>query len=380
MGTFLPQSFLMKKKLAALSLGLLALTACKPGTTGDTIKIGLIAPLTGDAAGLGADVLHGVEMAVEKINAAGGIDGKMIDLIAEDGRCTGADAATAAQKLVNVDKVIAIVGGQCSGETLAAAPIAEAGKVVMISPVSSSPDVTEAGDYVFRNYPSDALKTTAMKSYFDANGIKTIAMITENTDFSQGFRESFKSKVGESAMVFDEVVEPSTKDFRTLMTRLKDIKADMFFPNANSDAVIGPMMQQLREAGIDMPAIVHDAGDSASMAKSVQEVEGLYVINVPSVAKDESFNTAFKEKHGDAQYGVAFAGFAYDSLNTIAEGIKAGAKDSTELKDWLYAMSSYTGVSGTFNFDDNGDVVGIPYVLKQYQKGEIKTLKDVAVE
>lgn len=378
----------MKRSLALLSLALLGLTACKPVASGDTIKIGMIAPLTGDVAGLGADVRHGAEMAIEKINDAGGINGKMLELVAEDGRCTGADAASAAQKLVNVDHVFAIVGGLCSGETLAAAPIVEAGKTVLLSPTSSSPDVTKAGDYVFRNYPSDALKTTAMAKYFAENGIKKIAMISENTDFSQGFRAALKKDLPAGAVVFDEVVDPGTKDVRTLMTRLKGVQFDVFFPNGNSDAVIGPMMQQLREAGITTAAIVHDAGDSATMSKNVPEVEGLYVINVASMAKDDTFNAAFKAKYGDPKYAVAFAGFAYDSVNVIAEGIKNGAADpstssglsSTALKDWLYAMKSFTGVSGTFHFDKNGDVVGIPYVLKQYQKGEIKTLKDIAVE
>jgi branched-chain amino acid transport system substrate-binding protein len=372
----------MKRALASLSLLSLALAACtmNGGTAGDTIKIGLIAPLTGDVAGLGADVLHGVEMAVEKINADGGLNGKKIQLIAEDGRCTGSDAAGAAQKLVNVDHVFAIVGGLCSGETLAAAPIVNEGKIVLLSPTSSSPDVTKAGDFVFRNYPSDALKTVAMAKYFGENKIAKIAMISENTDFSQGFRASLKAAMPEGAMVFDEVVDPGTKDFRSLMTRLKGMQFDMFFPNGNSDAVIGPMMQQLREAGITSPAIVHDAGDSATMAKNVPEVEGMYVINVPSDAKEASFNAAFKAKYGEPQYAVAFAGFAYDSMNVIAEGIKKGAQDSTALKTWMYSMPDFAGVSGSFHFDKDGDVVGIPYVLKQYEKGQIKTLKDVAVD
>lgn len=349
-------------------------------TSGGTIKIGLIAPLTGDVAGLGADVRHGAEMAIEKINAAGGVNGKKLELVAEDGRCTGADAASAAQKLVNVDHVFAIVGGLCSGETLAAAPIAEEGKIVLLSPTSSSPDVTEAGDYVFRNYPSDALKTVAMAKYFAAEGIKTMAIISENTDFSQGFRASLKKDLPQGSIVFDEVVDQSTKDFRSLMTRLKDKKFDIFFPNGNSDAVIGPMMQQLREAGITADAIVHDAGDSATMAKNVPEVEGLYVINVASETKDADFNKQFVEKYGDAKYAIAFGGYAFDSINIIAQGIKEGAADSTALKKWMYKLPSYTGVIGTFHFDEKGDAVGIPYVLKQYQEGEIKTLKDIAVD
>ncbi|MDP6562065.1 MAG: ABC transporter substrate-binding protein, partial [Candidatus Peribacteraceae bacterium] len=117
----------MKRLLVPLfALGVL-LSACSPVADDGTgpIKIGYIGPLTGEAASYGVDTLNGTELAVAEINAAGGINGRLIELITEDGRCTGTDAASAAQKLVNVDKVVAIIGGQCSGETLAAAPIVE---------------------------------------------------------------------------------------------------------------------------------------------------------------------------------------------------------------------------------------------------------------
>lgn len=370
----------MKRSLAFLSLSMLALSACSSSTTSsDVIKIGLILPLTGDLAGLGKDDLNGAQMAAEKINAAGGINGKQVELIAEDGRCSGADGANAAQKLINVDKVFAIVGAGCSGETLAAAPIAEAGKVVMISPLSSSPNVTTAGDYIFRNYPNDALKTTAMAQYFAENNIKKVAVISENTDFCQAFLKSLKEKLGVEAVVFDENVEPGTKDFRSLITRLKDVEFDAFFPNTNGDGTMGPLIQQIRDAGITAPMISHDVADSANMAKTVPGTDGLYIINIPSTVSDSSFTADFTAKYGEANYGVAFAGYAYDAVNLIAEGIKGGATDSTMLKDWLYKLPSYSGIVGTYHFDENGDVVGIPYVLKQVKEGAITTLKDIKV-
>lgn len=366
------------KKLSLLSLAAAAtLVACQPADD-NAIKIGLVGPLTGDAAGLGADILNGAQMAAEKINAAGGVGGRQIRILAEDGKCNGGDAASATQKLVNVDKVVALMT-LCSGETLAAAPIAEAGKVIILSPVSSSPDVTKAGDFVFRNYPSDALKTTAMAKYFAQNGIRKVAMITENTDFSQGFRASLKEKLPAGAVVFDEVVEPGTKDYRTLMTRLKGMDFDVFFPNGNSDGVIGPMLEQLREAGLTQAAIGHDAADSAAMAKDLAAAEGLFVINVASGVKDAAFPAAFQQKYGDPKYGLAFAGYGYDAVHVLARGLSA-ATAGDALRDWLYAMPKYTGVSGTFRFDRNGDVVGIPYVLKQFKGGVIETLSDIAVD
>ncbi|MBI2635777.1 ABC transporter substrate-binding protein [Candidatus Peregrinibacteria bacterium] len=370
----------MKRSLALLSLTALALTACQPAG-GGTIKIGYIGPLTGDAASYGVDTLNGVKMKIEEINAAGGINGRQIEIVAEDGKCTGSEAASAAQKLVNVDKVIAIVGGQCSGETLAAAPIAEEGKVVIVSPVSSSPDVTKAGDYVFRDYPSDALKTKAMAKYFAEEKITKVAMISENTDFASAFRASLKENLPADAVVFDEVVEPGTKDFRTLMTRLKNVKFDTFFPNAQSDATMAAMMQQFRDQGMKQPAISHDIADSVTLAKLAPEaVEGMWVINVPTSGQGTSFETDFTAKYGAAQATIAFAAHAYDAAGVIAEALKAGATDGTAIKDWLYNMKEYKGVVGAFSFDRNGDVVGVPYGLKQFQKGVIRQVKGISVD
>ncbi|HLD63847.1 MAG TPA: ABC transporter substrate-binding protein, partial [Candidatus Peribacteraceae bacterium] len=175
------------KKLCLAMLCALSVAACKPTSSTEPIKIGFIGPLTGDAAALGVDILHGIQIAVDDANATGGIDGRQIQIVAEDGRCTGADAASAAQKLINVDKVVAILGGQCSGETLAIAPIAEAAGVPIISAISSNPDVTEAGEFIFRVYPSDALKTVVMAKYFADNDWKRVAILTTNADFSVGF-------------------------------------------------------------------------------------------------------------------------------------------------------------------------------------------------
>ncbi|HLC75622.1 MAG TPA: ABC transporter substrate-binding protein [Candidatus Peribacterales bacterium] len=370
----------MKKLLLpALSFALLSLSACQSGESGP-LKIGFIGPLTGDAAPYGVDMINGTKMAVDEINAAGGIGGRMIELVAEDGRCTGADSASAVQKLVNVDKVVAIVGGGCSGETLAAAPVAEAAGVVMISPLSSSPDVTMAGDFIFRNYPSDALKTKAMASLLLEEGFTKLAMISENTDFAQAFRESLKKDLGEDSVVFDEVVDPGTKDFRTLITRLKDVEFDIFFPNGQSDAAISAMMQQLREQELTQQAISHDVADSLTLAQMAPEaVEGMYIVNVPTAGQGGEFETLFNQKFGGAQATIAFAAHSYDAMKLLAQAIGTAGTEGVAIRDYLYSMSAYAGVVGDFSFDSNGDVLGIPYGLKQFKNGIIEKVRDLPV-
>lgn len=370
----------MRRSLALCSLIVLSLAACQPRSK-EPIKLGYIGPLTGDAASYGVDTLNGAKMKVEEINAAGGVNGRMVELIAEDGKCTGSDSASAAQKLVNVDKVVAVIGGQCSGETLAAAPIVEAAKIVLMSPISSSPDITEAGEYVFRDYPSDALKTKAMAKYFKERGYKKLAMIAENTDFATAFRSSLLADAGEDMIVFDEVVDPGTKDFRTLMTRLKKVDFDIFFPNAQSDAVMAAMVQQLRDQELTQQIITHDVGDSVTLLELAPEaVAGTHVINVPTAGEGGDFQKRFEEKFGAAQSTIAFAAHAYDAAGVVLQSIGAAGTDGTAMRDYLLGLSGYDGIVGTFRFDAKGDVVGIPYGLKEFKDGKIVQTADISVE
>ena len=365
------------------AVSLLALAACAPAQNveSEVIKLGFIGPLTGEASPYGVDPLNGIQLAIQQRNDAGGINGKQIELVAEDARCTGADAASAAQKLVNIDQVVAILGGQCSGETLAAAPIAEAAQVVMISSISSSPDVSDAGDFIFRNYPSDALKSTAMAGYFAAEELTRVAIISENTDFAQAFRASLKAELGEDAVVYDELVEPGTKDFRTLITRLQDIEFDVFFPNAQTPAVMAAMMQQLREQGLEQPAVSHDVADTIELIEIAGEaVDGMRAINVPTAGVGTDFESAFEVAYGTPKASIAFAAHGYDAANVLLDAIEAVGTEGPAIRDYLYDLVYYDGVAGRFSFDESGDVVGIPYVLKEVQNGEWVTIADIDLQ
>jgi len=369
----------MKRALSLISLCALALSACQSAEQ-EPIKIGFIGPLTGGMAGLGMDILHGAQIKLEEINSAGEVDGRPFELITEDGRCTGADAASAAQKLVHVDKVVAIHGGECSGETLAAAPIAEAEQVVMLSPSSSHPDITDAGDFIFRDYPNDALKTRAMAQYFIESDRNKVAIITENADFTVGFRDALKKDVGEDAVVFDELVEPDTRDFRTLVTRLKDVDFDVLVININSPAGIAIALQQAREQGLEQLAISHDVGDSVEVIELAGDLsEGFQVINVPSLSENSAFGQKFVAKYGQPQANLSWGGYGYDVMGILLEAISEAGTEGPAIRDYLYDLKSYKGVVATVSFDENGDVLGIPYALKEVQDGTFVTIEDIEV-
>lgn len=373
----------MKRLLFPLfALGII-LTACNPSTSDGTepITIGFIGPLTGEAAPYGVDPLAGVRLKVDELNAAGGINGRSIKLIAEDGRCTGADAASAAQKLINVDQVVAILGGQCSGETLAVAPLAESAGIVLLSAISSSPDVTKAGDFVFRNYPSDALKTKAMASYFAGKDITKVAIISENTDFAVGFRSALIEDVGTDSIVFDEIVDPNTKDFRTLLSRLSSVDFDVFVANGQYPATIASMLQQLREAGMTQLVISHDVGDTTeTITLAGEAAEGFQVINVQSIGPDTAFGTLLADNAIEVQAGIVYIAHAFDAMGVLADAISAVGTEGSAIRDYFYDLPSYKGIIGDFSFDDNGDVEGLSYALKEVQNGAFVTVQDIPVQ
>jgi branched-chain amino acid transport system substrate-binding protein len=372
--------------LLALALTLSLFSACtakESGMRSEPIRLGYIGPLTGDAVSFGTDTVNGARMAVEEVNAAGGMNGRKVSLIAEDGRCNGADAASAAQKLVNIDKVVAIIGGQCSSETLGAAPITEAAKVILLSPVSSNPDVTHAGEFVFRVYPSDALKGTALANYFAKSNFTKIAIISENTDFCKGIHDSIKDALKNGAsLVFDETVDPGTKDYRTLFTRLKDIDFDVFLVNGQSDSTVAAMVQQMRELGLTQPIVGTDTADSVTLGQIAKEaVEGLRALSVPSLSKSDPqggpFVQTFEEKYGTPQVGFFFAALSYEATRLLLETIGTVGTDGESLRDGLLGMNGYRSVIGTMTFDEFGDIEGIPFALKEFKNGVLTEVERI---
>lgn len=371
----------MKRSILLGSILALLLTGCGGPKT---VRIGLLAPLTGDVASAGSDLLNSTRMAVDEVNAAGGIRGMQVELIAEDSRCNAGDAASAAQKLVNVDKVQTIIGGFCSSESLAAAPIAAAAKVVILSAASTSSKLTGFSPYFFRNNPSDALKGVAYGRYFAKAGYKKIAMITENQDFPQGIRGAVKANLPAGAtMVFDEVVEPGTKDFRTLMTRLKIADFDLFFVNGQTDSTDAEMIKQFRAMDMKQPIMGADIMDSVNIIQLIGSAsEGAMTLSMPSLDEANpvgaAFTKAFREKFGEFKFNSLYAALTYDAtkilLKTLAD---VGPGDAQRAA--LLAMPAYQGVGGTFRFDANGDVIGMPFGMKIFRGGKIEMLEVVPV-
>ena len=186
------------------------------------------------------------QMAVDEINEAGGIDGRMIELVVEDSKCSAQDAITAYKKLTDVEDVKIILGTSCSGAMLGAAPLAEAEGVVLFSASATNPDIAEAGDYIFRTAINDNQLGVDTGNVLWADGVRKLATITEQTDYAEGVRRTtvaqFEKRGGE--VVGAERYASDATDFRSQLTKLLDENPDALHVAAQSEFTSGTIMKQ----------------------------------------------------------------------------------------------------------------------------------------
>lgn len=345
------------KAIVVLSVALLLLTAfCvskapeKAEEAVVTVKVGVIAPLTGDAASYGIGVKKGIELAKKDLKADN------IELIFEDTKCDGKEAATAINKLISVDKVVATIGELCSGATLAAAPIAEQNKVVLISPASTSPKITTAGDYIFRTVPSDALQGAFGAKLVYDKGYRKLAVLYSNEEYGLGFNnvlmENFP-KLGGS-VVASEAFERGATDLRAQLTKIKAANPDAIYIISNSPDAAVAALKQIKELGINAAIFGSEGLKSEDIVSGAAEAaEGLVVTSVS--AGSENFINRHRDVYGEDP--GPFAAQGYDALKAIYLAVKKGAKTGEEIKNALYELS-FDGASGHIDFDENGDVSG----------------------
>jgi len=338
--------------------------------TESEVLIGSIMPLTGEAAKIGEAAKQVIDLAIEEVNAQGGINGKTVKVIYEDGRCGGKEAANSANKLVNVDKVQAIVGGYCSAETIAAAPLAEAQKVVMLSPCSSAPKISQAGDFIFRNYPSDAYQGKFVAEYvFNEMGKTKAAILFTNGDWGIGIKDAFKKAFAElgGEIIEDMGFEQDTIDLRTQLSIIQNSDAEVIYAPTYSQAA-AIMLKQAKELGITIPILGADAAyDSAVIESAGTAAEGFKFSVIKSGAPDE-----FRQKYID-RFGHDFlvcTEQSYDAAKLVVEAIKENGNTGTGIRDFLYSVKDYNGISGIHNFDSNGDLARAEYNLFTVKNGE----------
>ena len=348
------------------------LAACDIGGSGDDepYRIGVMESLTGPGETYATVANQAKQLAVDEINAAGGIDGRMVELVVEDSKCGAQDAITAYNKLTDVDGVKIILGTSCSGAMLGAAPLAEEDGVILFSGLATSPDIANAGDYIFRTSMNDAQLGIDTGNVLWADGIRSIATITESTDYAEGVRRTsvaqFEKRGG--SVVAEERYASDVTDFRTQLTKLLNANPDAIHLAAQSEFTGGTIVKQARELGYDGPIYTEVVPIGATALEIAGDAaNGLKAITAdldPANSKAQEVLKSFREKY-DYVTLPWYIGSAYDDVYITAECLKETKddQDADGLKDCLYDIT-WSGAIGTnYTFDSNGEVVGLSNVV-----------------
>jgi branched-chain amino acid transport system substrate-binding protein len=356
-----------------------------PALAQETIKIGVIQPLTGSVAYNGVADVAGSKLAVEERNARGGVLGKKIELIIEDGQCRPANSVNAAEKLIQRDKVVALSGAFCSSATMAVMPVAETNKIPLVTGVSSKSDMTEKGNkWFFRATETDGLLAQSFaKILAEQLKLKKIAYIGVNDDFGRGGVEEFEKQMTAlgSTTAMKEYFDHGTTDFYTLLTKLRSSGADGVFVAAETQDG-STFVKQKAEFGLDQKVFGVGSWATADFMRLAGPAsEGIYAA-VPyaftmSTPKNVDFVTRYeaanKEKPG--KYGAA----GYNAINIIMDAIqRAGAADPEKIRTAL-AQTDYEGPNGKFNFDAKGQAHGFNIVLVQLKNNVPNVVATTAI-
>lgn len=386
---------LLKLSVAAtLSAGML-LAGCQakqdaaaPKPAGDTIKIGFLGALTGDVAMFGKPTLVGMKMAADELNAAGGVNGKKIEIVEADNRGDKQEGAAVTQKLISRDGVIAIVGDPTTGITKVAAPIAQKSQVVLLSAGATGPGVVENGDFIYRDTLLDSVAIPAVIDFFAKDlKYKNVAVITsDNNDYSVGLSQTFRdaAKGKGITIVADEKVKDGDKDFSAQITNIKAKKPDViFFSGYYTEGAL--IMKEARKQGMKANMF---GGDGLFSPKLVElggtAVEGTMSAlgfspeqASPVTAK---FVEAFKAKNNGEEPGL-FDAQGYDAIMLLADAMKrANSVDPKVFKDALAKTKGFEGVSGTITIRDNREPIKSPLALLEVKGGKFVLKAKVPVK
>ena len=355
--------------VAALAAAI-ALGACeapdRPQTAAEPaeIPIGMYGALTGPEAAFGTSTLSGVRLAVEEINAAGGLLGRRVRLVVEDDGGRADQAASVVTKLVTSDNVIAIIGENSSNQSLAAAPIAQANGIPMISPSSTNPAVTQKGDFIFRVCFTDPYQGRALAAFVrETLKANRVAMLVDNkNDYSIGlaefFDKEFRTRGGQ--VVARQSYSGGDSEFRPQLAAIRAARPDvLFIPGFYTEA--GQIAIQARDSGITIPLVGGDGWDSPTVIEiGGKSVENSYFSNhsFPDDPRPvaQKFVAEIKKRHGKDP--DATAGLGYDAMKIIAAAItRAGKADPKAIRDGIAGTKDYEGVSGKITMGPDRDPI-----------------------
>lgn len=359
-------------RLSIFAIGLAALTTGLRAA--EPIKIGEIEPLTGKEAAFGQSSHRGLQMAVDEINARGGVLGRPLVVVAEDNQSKPGDSATIAKKLVSRDKVVAIVSGATSSACLEAAPICQAARVPFVATTATAPEVTEKRDYIFRNCFIDPFQGAVLAKFAVTRlHAKRVALLTSvTTPYSVGLSRVFREKLAAlgSTIVADQKYAEGDKDFRAQLTSIRAAEPDAIVATGfYTEAAL--ICRQARSLGINCPILGGDGWEAPELVEiGGKDVEGTYYLSHYS-----SESTAPEVRDFVQKYRAKFGGespestapLAYDGMMIVAAAItRAGGTEGPKLREALAATKDFSGVTGMTTIDPqrNASKAAVALIVK----------------
>ncbi|MEM1994604.1 MAG: ABC transporter substrate-binding protein [Nitrososphaerales archaeon] len=345
------------------------------------IKIGFSAPLTGAGAFYGQQALWGAQMAVDEINARGGVLNRQLTLIAEDHRGVPAEAVSTVEKLINVDQVSVIIGTFFSSPTLAVMPIVAKAGVPLFSPVSSSPLIynqtgVQGNKWVFKTNPSDTLMVRALAKFmFDVKGYKSVSLVAEDTDFGRGIVNTLEAEAGKYGVkvLSKDFVEQGAKDFTAVLTKIRGLKPDVIGLGITGTAQIELIVKQSKELGVKIPLSGRYDIFAPELKPYIEagEAEGFNTVTPYSPlfegGRNPEFVKSFKARTGQDPHWNAF--LAYECVYVVAKAIqKAGSSDRAAIRNAAEGLE-YDSVTGLkLKFDENNHMFPYCYIIEVKDK------------
>ena len=386
---------MIKRRLLVTSLAALALLvigACGSYSTaggGGVIKVGITGPFTGPYADPGSAIRNAGELAIEDINAAGGINGRMLQAVAQDDACDAQQGTQAAEKLLTLG-IVAIVGGYCSGASIPESDILHrSGDLPFITAASSNPKFTEQGyDNVFRMVSRDDAEAPADVSFMkDWLKAKSIAIMHDNTTYAKGVADSAKTAAAAAGLTvtYFDAITPGQKDYTAALVKVGTTNPDVLFYTGYY-----PEFGLLAKEYVQLSPKYKLNGDSADVDPSVIKVAGSALTNpnitintLPTTefihnASNDAFTAKYKQKYG-APPGD-YSSYEYDGMQALAQALKdnGGNTDAKSLNTALHAVSLAQGTTGSVKFDSKGDRP-TPLFLAVHATGDPPTFSPIAI-
>ena len=362
---------------------LLGLSACKSGATGG-IKIGVIAPLTGETAWGGQPSKWAAQMAADEINAAGGINGKKIEMVFADGRCAPQASANAAEQLITQDKVQFIMGEWCSSATIAAVEVAKKYEIPFLVQISTADNIGKnGGKYTFQSAMQNVDTVKWMESVMLKNlRFDTVAILAENNDFGNSFLSNMDQAMTAAGkkVVLKATPDRASTNYLGELTRVKDVNPDVI-AFTMTQAAAANFIRTVKEKGINAQLIGHYPPPPVLFERAVGNA-AIGLIRVTFFAESDKntpkqkewlakFKAYHKEKTGQDVAVVHWYVVSYDGVYLIADAIKRGGSDKAQ---WASAMekSDFDGILGRYQFDSNRHVkpAGQPMIAIKDVPGE----------